>query len=120
MSKKFLAFLVTFILMVGSAVAKDTPVVLSPEKQAELEQIIKKADSLLARKYYEDSVLEYRKAIAINPKDHVVQNKLGIAFHQLQNLGMAKKQYELAKKINRTLFGSLEQFGYDSLYSEEL
>lgn len=86
--------------MVGSVVAKDTPVVLPPEKQAELEQIIKKADSLLARKYYEDSVLEYRKAIAINSKDHVVQNKLGIAFHQLQNLGMAKKQYELAKKIN--------------------
>lgn len=100
MSKKLLLFGILFMLGIAFAVGKETPVVLSPEKQAELDQIVRKADTLLARKFYEDSVQEYRKALAINARDHVVQNKLGIAYHQLQNLAMAKKQYELAKKIN--------------------
>jgi tetratricopeptide (TPR) repeat protein len=82
------------------AFAKETVLKLTPEKQAEIDQIIKKADSLLARKFYEDSIQQYRNALAINPKDPVLQNKMGIAYHQLTNLGMAKKQYELAKKLN--------------------
>jgi tetratricopeptide (TPR) repeat protein len=41
--------------------------------------------------------------------DHVLQNKLGIAYHQLQNLEMAKKQYDRARKINPTVPRSLEQ-----------
>jgi tetratricopeptide (TPR) repeat protein len=70
---------------------------------AEADQIIKKADSLLARKFYRDAVQQYRQAVAINPRDHVVQNKLGIAFQLLQDLNMAKKQYELAKKVNPSI-----------------
>lgn len=73
---------------------------LPPEKLAEASQMAKRADSLLARKFYEDAVLEYRKVLAINPRDHVVNNKLGIAYHQLQNLEMAKKQYDRARKLN--------------------
>ena len=80
--------------------SKETGVFLSPEKLQEINQIIKRADSMVARKFYEDSIMEYQKALTINPRDHVVHNKLGIAYHQMQGLSLAKKEYELAKKIN--------------------
>jgi len=87
-----------FILPV--AAGKEKIVILPPEKLAEANEISKRADSLLARKFFEDAVLTYQKVLAITPNDHVVHNKLGIAFHQLQNLNLAKKQYEKAKKLN--------------------
>jgi len=79
--------------------AKERAVPLPPEKLAEAAQLSRKADSLLARKYFEDAVLEYLKVLAITPTDHVVHNKLGIAYHQLQQLDLAKKEYEVARKI---------------------
>ena len=93
-----LVFCMVWILPVAAGREKVTTV--PPEKMAEAGQIAKRADSMLARKYFEDAALEYQKAIAITPRDHVMQNKLGIAYHQLQNLEMAKKQYEKARKIN--------------------
>lgn len=71
-----------------------------PEKIAEAAQFAKRADSMLARKFFEDAAIEYQKGLAITPGDYVMQNKLGIAYHQVQNLEMAKKQYERARKIN--------------------
>jgi tetratricopeptide (TPR) repeat protein len=79
--------------------AKEKKEILSPEKIAEAAQLTRKADSLLARKYYEDAVIEYQKVLAIAPRDHVAHNKLGIAYHQLQLFDLAKKEYEIARKI---------------------
>jgi tetratricopeptide (TPR) repeat protein len=95
-------FIPVIILCLSSSMAfsKETPVTLSPEKKAEMDQLVKKGDSLLARKFYEDAILQYRKALDIDPKEAILQNKMGIAYHQLQNTAMAKKQYELAKKLN--------------------
>jgi tetratricopeptide (TPR) repeat protein len=99
--KGTLPFLVLFLIsLVPSMAAKEKEIEVRPEKLAEANQLSRKADSLLARKYYDDAILEYRKVLAINPLDYVVQNKLGIAYHQLMNLNLAKKQYEQAKKIN--------------------
>ena len=94
-----LAFCMVWILPVAAGRDKVTfpP---SLEKIAEAGQIAKRADLMLARKFFEDAVIEYQKALAITPSDHVIQNKLGIAYHQLQNLELAKKQYERARKIN--------------------
>jgi tetratricopeptide (TPR) repeat protein len=100
MKKSWIIPGIIFILFASLILAKETTVSLSPERQAELDLFIKKGDSLLARKYYEDAIQQYRKAVEINPKDAVVQNKIGIAYHQLTNLPMAKKQYDLAKKLN--------------------
>ena len=93
-----LAFCMVWILPVAAGREKVTTP--PPEKIAEAGQIAKRADSMLARKFFEDAALEYQKALAITPRDHVMQNKLGIAYHQLQNLEMAKKQYDRARKIN--------------------
>ena len=99
---KKISFIPVIILCFCWSVAfsKETSVTVSPEKKAEMDQLVKKGDSLLARKFYEDAILQYRKALDISPKDAVLQNKMGIAYHQLQNIAMAKKQYELAKKLN--------------------
>ena len=93
-----LALCMVWILPV--AAGRDKVVTPPPEKIAEAGQIAKRADSMLARKFFEDAALEYQKALALNPGDHVMQNKLGIAYHQLQNLEMAKKQYDRARRIN--------------------
>jgi len=99
--KGTLRFLWLFLILLPPfSAAKEKNVEVRPEKLAEADQLSKKADSLLARKYYEDAILEYRKVLAINPLDYVVQNTLGIAYHQVMNLNLAKKQYEQAKKIN--------------------
>jgi tetratricopeptide (TPR) repeat protein len=87
-------------LILPVAAGKEKITAPPPEKIAEASQIAKRADSMLARKFFEDAALEYQKALAITPRDHVMQNKLGIAYHQLQNLEMAKKQYDRARKIN--------------------
>lgn len=100
MKKVLILPVIIFLLLSSMAFSKETTVILPPEKKAEMDQLVKKGDSLLARKFYEDAIQQYRKALDINPKEAVVQNKMGIAYHQLQNMGMAKKQYELAKKIN--------------------
>jgi Flp pilus assembly protein TadD len=99
---KAIALVLTFCLVwtLPIAAGREKVTTVPPEKMAEAGQIAKRADSMLARKYFEDAALEYQKALAITPLDHVMQNKLGIAYHQLQNLEMAKKQYDRARKIN--------------------
>jgi tetratricopeptide (TPR) repeat protein len=89
--------------MVGTLPAvegKEKVTVPPPEKVAEAFRLARRADSMMARKFFEDAVIGYNNALAITPGDHVLQNKLGIAYHQLQNLNLAKKQYERARKIN--------------------
>ncbi len=93
-----LGFWVLFSFPLGAA--KEKVVELPPEKLAEATRLTQRADSMLARKFYEDAVLEYHKVLSINPRDPVVHNKLGITYHQLQNLNLAKKEYEMAKKLN--------------------
>jgi len=99
MKRVLLVFLFCFFCAFPLIAAKEREAVLSPEKIAEAAQLTRRADSLLARKYYEDAILEYLKVLAIAPRDHVAHNKLGIAYHQLQRLDQAKKEYEVAKKI---------------------
>jgi len=93
-----LAFSMVWILPV--AAGKEKVTTPPPEKIAEAVQFAKRADAMLVRKFFEDAVIEYQKALVIMPRDHVMQNKLGIAYHQLLNLEMAKRQYERARKIN--------------------
>ena len=112
-----LAFSMFWILPV--AAGKEKVTVPPPEKIAEAAQFAKRADSMLARKVFKDAVIEYQKALAITPSDHVMHNKLEIAYHQLQNLEMAKKQYERARKINPQYHEDWNNFGNGALQPEE-
>jgi tetratricopeptide (TPR) repeat protein len=62
--------------------APQTP--LSPENRG---------DIFMARKMYREAIESYREG---PPKNAVILNKIGIAYHQLQQLDNAKKSYEQA------------------------
>ncbi|RPI24421.1 MAG: tetratricopeptide repeat protein [Acidobacteria bacterium] len=58
------------------------------------------ADTLVARRDYTRAITEYQKALAINPNDPVVNNKLGLCLQWSGRLDEAQKQYEQAVKLN--------------------
>lgn len=57
-----------------------------------------RADIFMARKMYREAIETYQ---TIKPMTPVIQNKIGIAFHQMGELDAAKKQYERALKANK-------------------
>ncbi|MBI3894319.1 MAG: tetratricopeptide repeat protein [Acidobacteria bacterium] len=59
-----------------------------------------RADLHMARKEYADAASLYRRLTQLQPQNAVYQNKLGIAYHLLQNLGEAKKYYRKAAQLN--------------------
>ena len=84
---------------------------ISEESRAEIDQLTKRADSLMARKFYEDAILTYQKVVDLNPRDAVAHNKLGIAYHLLPDLRKAKVEYEKAKKLNPLYYEAWNNLG---------
>jgi tetratricopeptide (TPR) repeat protein len=60
-------------------------------RQAESHVI--RADIFMARKSFDDAVIEYKKAVVIDRYDPSIINRLGIAYHNLQKLRDAEQQY---------------------------
>lgn len=56
-----------------------------------------RGDIYMARKMYRDAIEMYRTGPADSP---VLANKIGIAFHQMSQLELARKNYQLAVKLN--------------------
>lgn len=68
--------------------AATAPVKLSPEKRG---------DILMARKMYREAAETYKEG----PLDSaVIQNKIGIAYHQMMQIDIAKRYYERAIKLD--------------------
>ncbi len=66
----------------------------------EVEAYLVKAESLVARKQFDDAIDLYKKCIAITPRDATLYNRLGVAYHRKQDFALAKKNYEAAIKLN--------------------
>ena len=67
-----------------------------------------RGDILMARKMYREAIETYQAG----PHDSaVLANKIGIAYHQLLDLEMAKKQYERAVKIDSKYAEALNNLG---------
>jgi Flp pilus assembly protein TadD len=76
-------------------------VMLMPAKQIEEADLhSKRADSMMARKMYDDAIVEYSKAIAIDKFDASSVNKLGLAYHQSLKIKEAEINYREAVKLN--------------------
>ena len=73
---------------------------MPPEVLEEVTMQGKRGDSFLARKMFEDAIIEYQRAIKIDRYYPSIINRLGIAYHQSQRLKDAEKQYKAALKIN--------------------
>lgn len=78
----------------GLRAAASVPPVNSPRPAITPEL---RGDIFMARKMYREAIDEYREG---PPDSYVLANKIGIAFHQLLELDLAKKSYERAIKLN--------------------
>jgi tetratricopeptide (TPR) repeat protein len=58
-----------------------------------------RGDLFMARKMYREAVDVYRRALP-QAKAFVVSNKIGIAYHQMQDFRAAKKSYDQSLKLN--------------------
>jgi tetratricopeptide (TPR) repeat protein len=106
---RIISFLFVFALPLLAGGSKQ--VEISAESRAEIDQLTKRADSLMLRKQYEDAILTYQKVLVLDPRDPVAHNKMGIAYHQLMNLQMAKVEYEQAKKLNPKYYEAWNNLG---------
>jgi tetratricopeptide (TPR) repeat protein len=57
----------------------------------------RRADIFMARKMYRDALDLYKQLPQSSP---IIWNKMGIAYHQMMELDLAKKHYERAIKLN--------------------
>ena len=66
-----------------------------------------RADIYMARKMYREAIDKYREA----PDSAMVENKIGIAFHQLLLLDQAKKSYEHSIKLDPKYAEAINNLG---------
>jgi len=86
------------VLIAVSAFAQEKPV-LTPETRG---------DIYMARKMYREAIDTFREG---SPKDPVLFNKIGIAYHQMMQLDNARKSYEQALKLKPNYVEVLNNLG---------
>ncbi len=85
------------------------------ERAREGREAVRRAEGLGARGRYAEAAEEYKKALAVQPLDAGVHNKLGICYQYLQNDAMAQREYERALELRSSYaevwnnMGTLEQ-----------
>ncbi|MBZ2185256.1 MAG: tetratricopeptide repeat protein [Bryobacter sp.] len=80
---------------------------LSPQNRPDLSPEMR-GDIYMARKMYREAVEMYGKM----PSDsHVSWNKMGIAYHQLGQLGLARKSYERSMKLSPKYAEAINNLG---------
>ncbi len=82
----------------------DAPSAAPPAPQLTTEA---RGDIYMARKMYRDAIDMYKQC----PSDPSLTNKIGIAFHEMSLLPMAKKYYEDAIKMDRTYAEAINNLG---------
>src|ERR1051326_938346 len=87
-----------FLLIGAAAFAQDKPVLT----------IETRGDIFMARKMYREAIDTFREG---SPKDPVLLNKIGIAYHQMMQLDNARKSYEQALKVKPDYVEALNNLG---------
>jgi len=67
-----------------------------------------RGDIFMARKQYREAIDAFREG---SPKDPVLANKIGIAFHQMQQLDAAKRSYEQAIRLKKDYAEAMNNVG---------
>src|SRR3984885_16251025 len=94
----------------GSALVDGTRTSTPNPPQAERRTLSpeERGDIFLARKMYREAIETFREG---EPKDPVLHNKEGIAYHQLLQLDQALKEYQLAVKLKPDYEEALNNIG---------
>jgi len=93
--------IVDVIKVSGQDISADT-MRAAGERIREALRLALAAEILAARRDYTRAIAEYRKALAINPNDPVVRNRLGLCLQWSGRHEEAQRQYEQAVKISPT------------------
>ena len=67
-----------------------------------------RGDIYMARRQYREAIDTFREG---SLKDPVIRNKIGIAYHQLNQLDIARKEYEQAVKLKPTYVEAINNIG---------
>ena len=70
-----------------------------------------RGDSYFARKMYEEAIAEYQKSVAVDRYNAGTLNRLGLVYHQAQQLGQAERYYREALKQNPYFLEVLNNIG---------
>jgi len=68
-------------------------------------------DLLMAHKQYSEAATAYQEALRKDPRNAVLLNKIGIAYHQMLRLREAKKYYERALRADKNYAYALNNLG---------
>ncbi|PYR93651.1 MAG: hypothetical protein DMG19_01265 [Acidobacteria bacterium] len=86
--------------------------ILMPRKDLEEATLHeRRGDSFFARKIYEEAIVEYGKAVALDRYNASVLNRLGLVYHQSQKLAEAERYYREALKQNPYFIEVLNNLG---------
>jgi tetratricopeptide (TPR) repeat protein len=86
-------------------------ILIPPKSLEEAALHERRGDSYFARRMYEDAVIEYKKAVAIDRYNASVLNRLGLVYHQSQKLNDAERYYREAIKQNPYFLEVLNNIG---------
>jgi tetratricopeptide (TPR) repeat protein len=89
---------------VGDALVDQTRIAPAPRPLTPEER----GDIMMARKMYREAIETFQSE---THKTAVIYNKIGIAYHQLQQLDSARKNYEQAVKLKRDYAEALNNIG---------
>jgi Tfp pilus assembly protein PilF len=70
-----------------------------------------RADSFMARKMFDDAIIEYRKSFTVDRYNPLTANLLGLAYHQAQKVKEAEQFYREALKLNPYYVEALNNLG---------
>jgi tetratricopeptide (TPR) repeat protein len=78
----------------------------TPREQAEL-----RGDVMMARKRYSEAVEVYEEILKKEPRNAALLNKVGIAYHNLNNLRQARRYYQRAIRADRRFANAYNNLG---------
>ncbi len=100
-------------------VAPPAPRVEAPAQNASVAELDRRGDELRATKNYLDALDYYQAALNKDPRNAVLENKMGIAYLQLQRLNLATRCFKNSIRKNRNYADAYNNLGavYYSLKS---
>ena len=107
----FRGFVVS-VLITGSALAADTPATPITQEQ--------RGDVFMARKMYREAIDTYRDAEAASADKAILEDKIGIAWHQLGDVQAALRSYQRAIKLDSKYADAINERRHYLLHREAL
>ena len=98
MRTRTLALFAMAALAASTAAAADLP---AQAPGATMQDVLKKAELLVARQSWDGAIAAYREAIAASPKDPSLRNRLGICYQRKGDARAARASYKKALDLRK-------------------